>query len=58
MSVAEGAEFVAAAYAAILAVLIVYYVISARRVSALQRDVELLEREVARRGSRSGSGVE
>jgi hypothetical protein len=58
MSGAEGAEFVAAAYAAILAVLIVYYVISARRVSALQRDVELLEREVARRGSRSGSGVE
>jgi len=49
MTVAEGAKYVAAAYAIILAVLIVYYFISARRVAVLQRDIELLERETERR---------
>jgi hypothetical protein len=49
MSIAEGAKYVASAYAVILAVLAVYYVVSARRVSSLRRDVELLEEEVQRR---------
>ena len=49
MSIAEGAKYVASAYAVILAVLAVYYVVSARRVSSLRRDVELLEEEVRRR---------
>ena len=35
MSIEEGAKYVAAAYAVILAVVIVYYAVSARRVSAL-----------------------
>lgn len=48
MTVAEGAKFVAAAYAIILAVLIVYYFISSRRVTVLQRDVEILESEAKR----------
>ncbi len=54
MSIEEGARFVAAAYAVILAVLVLYYFISARRVNTLQRDVRLLEQEVQRR--RSGAG--
>jgi hypothetical protein len=54
MSIEEGARFVAAAYAVILAVLVLYYFISARRVNALQRDVRLLEQEVQRRQSGAG----
>lgn len=49
MTIEEGARFVAAAYAVILAVLILYFIISARRVNSLMRDVELLEQEVERR---------
>lgn len=49
MSIEEGARFVAAAYGVILAVVIAYYALSARRVSALERDVELLKREIERR---------
>jgi hypothetical protein len=49
MSIEEGAKFVAAAYAVILAVLVLYYFLSARRVQSLQRDVALLEQEVQRR---------
>lgn len=55
MSIEEGAKFVAAAYAIILAVVIAYYAMSARRVSALQRDVDLLRQEVERREA-AGSG--
>jgi len=54
MSIEEGAKFVAAAYAVILAVLVLYYVISARRVNTLKRDVELLEQEVQRRAVGAG----
>jgi hypothetical protein len=49
MTVAEGAKYVAAAYAVIMAVLIVYYFMSSRRVSVLKRDIELLESEAKRR---------
>ena len=54
MTIEEGAKFVAAAYAIILAVLVIYYFMSARRVSALKRDVELLEQEVQRRQPAAG----
>ena len=54
MTIAEGAKFVAAAYAIILAVLVIYYFMSARRVNTLKRDVELLEQEVQRRDPAAG----
>lgn len=57
MTIEEGAKFVASAYAVILAVLVIYYFMSARRVSALQRDVQLLEDEAKRRqGPAGGAG--
>jgi hypothetical protein len=49
MTIEEGVKFVAAAYAVILAVLIIYYFMSARRVAVLQRDVKVLEDEAERR---------
>jgi hypothetical protein len=49
MTIEEGVKYVAAAYAIILAVLVIYYFMSARRVTALQRDVQLLEDEAKRR---------
>jgi hypothetical protein len=49
MTIEEGVKYVAAAYAVILAVLVVYYFMSARRVAVLQRDVQLLEDEAERR---------
>ena len=48
MTVAEGAKYVAAAYAIIMAVLIIYYFMSSRRVTVLKSDIELLESEVKR----------
>ena len=54
MTIQEGAKFVAAAYAIILAVLVLYYFMSARRVNNLKRDVELLEQEVQRRQPAAG----
>ena len=54
MTIEEGAKFVAAAYAIILAVLVLYYFMSARRVNTLKRDVELLEQEVQRRRQAAG----
>jgi heme exporter protein D len=54
MTIEEGARYVAAAYAIILAVLVLYYILSTRRVSTLRRDVELLEQEVARRKEGDG----
>jgi hypothetical protein len=57
MTIEEGVKYVAAAYAVILAVLIVYYFMSARRVSGLRRDIELLEDE-AKRLQASAGGAE
>lgn len=58
MTIEEGAKFVASAYAIILAVLVIYYFMSARRVSALERDVQLLEDEAKRRqGPAGGAGA-
>jgi hypothetical protein len=57
MSIEEAAGFVAAAYAVILVVLVFSYVLSARRVAALKRDIELLEKELESRdpGGEDGS---
>jgi hypothetical protein len=49
MTIEEGVKYVAAAYALILAVLVIYYFMSARRVAVLQRDLRLLEEEAKRR---------
>ena len=54
MTIEEGVKYVAAAYAIILAVLVIYYFMSARRVTALQRDVQLLEDEAKRRQAPAG----
>lgn len=54
MTIEEGVKYVAAAYAVILAVIVIYYFMSARRVATLQRDVELLEDEVKRRQAPAG----
>lgn len=59
MTVAEGAKYVAAAYAIIMAVLIIYYFMSARRVATLQRDMQLLEDEAKRlQASAAGTAAE
>ena len=59
MTIAEGAKYVASAYAIILAVLVIYYFMSARRVAALQRDIQLLEDEAKRREAPAkGTGAE
>jgi len=59
MTIAEGAKYVASAYAIILAVLVIYYFMSARRVTALQRDIQLLEEEAKRREAPAkGTGAE
>jgi heme exporter protein D len=54
MTIEEGVKYVAAAYAIILAVLVIYYFMSARRVTVLQRDVRLLEEEAKRRQAPAG----
>jgi hypothetical protein len=59
MTIEEGVKFVAAAYAVILAVLVIYYFMSARRVATLQRDVKLLEDEAKRlQAPAGGAGTE
>ena len=59
MTIEEGVKYVAAAYAVIMAVLIIYYFMSARRVATLQRDVQLLEDEAKRlQASAGGAGTE
>ena len=54
MTIEDGVKYVAAAYAVIMAVLIIYYFMSARRVATLQRDVQLLEDETKRRQAPAG----
>ncbi len=59
MTIEEGVKYVAAAYAVILAVLVIYYFMSARRVATLQRDVKLLEDEAKRlQAPAGGAGTE
>jgi len=56
VTIEEAAQFVAAAYAVILVVLVVYFAMTARRVNGLRRDVELLRREAEKR-ERRGEGA-
>jgi hypothetical protein len=59
MTIEEGVKYVAAAYAVIMAVVIIYYVMSSRRVATLQRDVQLLEDEAKRlQAPAGGTGTE
>jgi CcmD family protein len=57
MSLAEAVKYVAAAYAIVLVVLFLYYMMSARRVSRLQREVDLLKSAVDERGAGDGPGA-
>jgi CcmD family protein len=57
MSLAEAVKYVAAAYAIVLVVLFLYYMMSARRVSRLQREVDLLKSAVDERGAGDGRGA-
>jgi hypothetical protein len=54
MSLEEGVKYVAAAYAIMLAVLVAYGIWSARRVSALAREAQLLSAEIERREAAAG----
>jgi hypothetical protein len=56
VSIGEAAKYVAAAYGVILAVLIVYYLLSARRVSALERDLRVLEDTVQKQEKGNAPG--
>jgi len=51
------AKYVAAAYAIILVVLFTYYVVAARRLTGLQRQVDLLSEAVDKQTGRSGNDV-
>lgn len=57
MSLAEAVKYVAAAYAVILVVLFAYYLLSARRVGKLQREVDLLKSALDERAPGDGEGA-
>jgi CcmD family protein len=54
MTLAEAVKYVAAAYAIILIVLVAYSMFSARRISALQRELQVLEEAVDKSAKRLG----
>ena len=56
MTIEEGAKYVAAAYAVIMAVLIVYYFMSSRRVSGAQARHRAARERVASAGRRRPAG--
>ena len=49
MPLAEAVKYVAAAYGAVLLVLIAYLIVAGRRIARLQRDVRALDDELTRR---------
>jgi heme exporter protein D len=57
VSIEEATGYVAAAYGAILIALIVLYVLAARRLSAIARQVQTLREAVARRGAASAASA-
>ncbi len=57
MSLAEAVKNVAAAYAVILMVLFAYYLLTARRVGKLQREIDLLKSAVDERAPGDGKGA-
>lgn len=54
MSLEEAVKFVAGAYGVILAVLFAAWVLTARRVAALSRELESLRAALSRRQGRDG----
>lgn len=54
LTLAEAVKYVAAAYAIILIVLVAYSMSSARRISALRREMQVLEEAVDKSAKRLG----
>jgi hypothetical protein len=50
MPLAEAVKYVAAAYAVIMVVFIAYLIVAGRRIGRLQREVQVIDDELARRG--------
>ena len=57
MSLAEAVKYVFAAYAVILIVLCAYYLLTARRVARMQRELALLKGELDKRGREDGESA-
>ena len=55
LTLAEAVKYVAAAYAIILIVLVAYSMSSARRISALRREMQVLEEAVDKNAKRLGA---
>jgi len=55
MPLAEAVKYVAAAYAAVLLVLVAYLIVAGRRIGRLQREVRLLDEELTRRERAAGA---
>jgi CcmD family protein len=55
LTLAEAVKYVAAAYAIILIVLVAYSMFSARRISALRREMQVLEEAVDKNAKRLGA---
>jgi CcmD family protein len=57
MTLAEAVKYVAAAYAVIMVVLLAYYLLTARRVGRMERELDLLKSTVDKRETSDGSGA-
>jgi len=57
MSLAEAVKYVFAAYAVVLVVLFTYYLLTARRVTRMQRELDLLKSALDKRGREDGASV-
>ncbi len=57
MSLAEAVKFVFAAYAVILVVLCAYYLLTARRVARIQRELDLLKGALDERTREDGGSA-
>jgi cell division protein FtsL len=55
LTLAEAVKYVAAAYAIILIVFVTYSMLSARRISVLQRELQALEETVEKNAKRLGA---
>jgi cell division protein FtsL len=55
LTLAEAVKYVAAAYAIILIVFVAYSMMSARRISVLQRELQALEETVDKNAKRPGA---
>jgi CcmD family protein len=57
MSLAEAVKYVFAAYAVVMVVLIGYYLLTARRVARIQREVDVLKSAVKKQAEDDGRGA-